>query len=66
MAVSKLVSDFFAELAMANLQLSIVARRKKPYFRRLRQFRIPKLAQNQRAGEPVPRALAAAEICRNK
>jgi hypothetical protein len=41
MAVSKLVSDFFAELAMANLQLSIVARRKKPYFR---QFRFPKLA----------------------
>jgi len=32
MAVSKLVSGFFAELPMANLELSIVARRKKLEF----------------------------------
>jgi hypothetical protein len=32
MAVSKLVSGFFAELAMANSELSIVALRKKRDF----------------------------------
>jgi hypothetical protein len=65
MAVSKLVSDFFAELAMTNLELSIVARRKKPYFRRLRQFRLPNWRKTSAPAEPIPLSLATAEICRN-